>query len=52
VGFQERRSRRDAGGSVIAAGERDERLFKVGCALWGKGEVGQFLETSRLLAPR
>ena len=27
------------GGPTITKGERNERLFKIGCALWGKGEV-------------
>jgi hypothetical protein len=40
IDFQERRDRYASGGSVIVEGERNERLFKVGCALWGKGEVG------------
>jgi hypothetical protein len=40
VDFQERRDRYASGGSAIVEGERNERLFKVGCALWGKGEVG------------
>ena len=25
---------------MIVEGERNERLFRVGCAMWGKGEVG------------
>ncbi|MFL6332058.1 MAG: bifunctional DNA primase/polymerase [Pyrinomonadaceae bacterium] len=29
-----------SGGSTIVEGERNERLFRVGCAVWGKGEVG------------
>jgi hypothetical protein len=33
------RKRAGLGGSIIVNGERNERLFKVGCALWGKGEV-------------
>jgi hypothetical protein len=40
VDFQAFRDRKSAsGGPVIVEGERNERLFKVGCALWGKGEV-------------
>jgi hypothetical protein len=39
VDFQERRDRKATGGPVIAEGERNERLFRVGCAMWGKGEV-------------
>jgi hypothetical protein len=39
IDFQERRVRSSSGGSIIADGERNVRLFKVGCALWGKGEV-------------
>jgi hypothetical protein len=32
--------RRSSGGGVlIPDGERNERLFKIGCALWGKGEA-------------
>jgi hypothetical protein len=27
------------GGVLIPDGERNERLFKIGCALWGKGEA-------------
>jgi hypothetical protein len=39
--FQAHRDRKRAGveGTTIVEGERNERLFKVGCALWGKGEV-------------
>jgi hypothetical protein len=37
VDFQERRERKSGG--VIAEGERNERVFKVGCALWGHGEA-------------
>lgn len=44
VDFQERRDRRASCGMVIVEGERNERLFKVGCALWGKGEVGSSAE--------
>lgn len=41
VDFQAYRDRRTPnGGTVIVEGERNERLFRVGCALWGKGEVG------------
>jgi hypothetical protein len=42
VDFQAHSDRKRAGmgGSIIVEGERNERLFKVGCALWGKGEVG------------
>jgi hypothetical protein len=41
VNFQAHRDRKraGAGGPAIVEGERNERLFKVGCALWGKGEV-------------
>jgi hypothetical protein len=42
VDFQAHSDRKRAGlgGPIIVEGERNERLFKVGCALWGKGEVG------------
>jgi hypothetical protein len=41
VDFQAYRDRKaSAGGTAIVEGERNERLFRVGCALWGKGEVG------------
>lgn len=40
VNFQEYRDRRASAGGAIVQGERNERLFRVGCALWGKGEVG------------
>lgn len=41
VNFQAYRDRKvTSGGPVIVEGERNERLFRVGCALWGKGEVG------------
>lgn len=39
VNFQAHAGRPRAGGSTIVEGERNERLFKIGCALWGKGEV-------------
>jgi hypothetical protein len=40
VNFQAYRDRKASGGGpVIVEGERNERLFRVGCALWGKGEV-------------
>jgi hypothetical protein len=41
INFQAHSGRRraGAGGSTIVEGERNERLFKIGCALWGKGEV-------------
>ncbi|HEX8354173.1 MAG TPA: bifunctional DNA primase/polymerase [Pyrinomonadaceae bacterium] len=40
VDFQAYRDRKASGsGPVIVEGERNERLFRVGCALWGKGEV-------------
>lgn len=40
IDFQTYRDRKPAGGGgVIVEGERNERLFKVGCAIWGKGEV-------------
>jgi hypothetical protein len=45
VNFQAYRERRSSpGGAIIVEGERNERLFKVGCALWGKGEVGSHTE--------
>jgi hypothetical protein len=45
VDFQAYRDRKaSAVGSAIVQGERNERLFKVGCALWGKGEVGSRAE--------
>lgn len=40
VDFQAYRDRKpSAGSTVIVEGERNERLFKIGCAMWGKGEV-------------
>jgi putative DNA primase/helicase len=40
VNFQAERERRSVcGGGVIVEGERNDRLFRVGCALWGKGEA-------------
>lgn len=50
IDFQERRTGRSAGGPVIVEGERNERLFRVGCALWGGGEVGGRAELFRRLA--
>jgi len=45
VDFQAYRDRKSSGGGpVIVEGERNERLFRVGCALWGKGEVGSRAE--------
>jgi hypothetical protein len=45
VDFQAYRERKATGGGpVIAEGERNDRLFRVGCALWGKGEVGSRAE--------
>ena len=46
VDFQAHRDRKRSGisGAAIVEGERNERLFKVGCALWGKGEVGSAAE--------
>jgi putative DNA primase/helicase len=32
------------GGSMIVEGERNDRLFRAGCAMWGKGEVGSRAE--------
>jgi hypothetical protein len=51
VDFQAHRTRRGAGvsGSTIVEGERNERLFKVGCAVWGKGEVSGRSELFRQL---
>jgi len=34
-----RECRSSLGGSVIVEGERNDRLFRIGCAVWGKGEV-------------
>jgi hypothetical protein len=41
IDFQAFKDRKPTGtgGPVIVDGERNVRLFKVGCALWGKGEV-------------
>lgn len=39
VNFQVERERRVTGGSIIVEGQRNERLFRVGCAMWGGGEV-------------
>ena len=47
INFQEQRERRS--GSVICEGERNEKLFRVGCALWGKGEVGSRSELASYL---
>jgi hypothetical protein len=45
VDFQAYRDRKSSGGGpIIVEGERNERLFRVGCALWGKGEVGSRAE--------
>jgi hypothetical protein len=45
VDFQAYRDRKvTSGGGVIVDGERNVRLFKVGCALWGKGEVSSRAE--------
>ncbi len=46
IDFQAHRDRKRAGisGSVIVEGERNERLFKIGCAMWGRGEVGSHSE--------
>jgi putative DNA primase/helicase len=45
VNFQaSSRSRSYGGGTTIVQGERNDRLFRVGCALWGKGEVGSRAE--------
>jgi putative DNA primase/helicase len=37
--FQERRTRRNSDGAIIPEGERNVRLFRVGCAIWGSGNV-------------
>lgn len=29
-----------SGASLIVEGERNHRLFRIGCAMWGKGDVG------------
>jgi hypothetical protein len=41
IDFQAHRDRKRSGitGAAIVEGERNERLFKIGCAVWGKGEV-------------
>jgi putative DNA primase/helicase len=46
VDFQAHRDRSRAGvsGATIVEGERNNKLFKVGCALWGKGEVSSRAE--------
>ena len=41
VAFQENRSHRERGG-LIAEGERNDRLFRIGCALWGGGDAPDF----------
>lgn len=38
INFQERRPRAGAGG-IIPEGERNDTIFRVGCAIWGKGEA-------------
>ena len=43
IDFQERRSCRTPG-RIIMEGERNEQLFRIGCALWGAGDA-QDLET-------
>jgi putative DNA primase/helicase len=37
-------SRAFSGATVIVEGERNDRLFRVGCATWGKAEVGSRAE--------
>jgi hypothetical protein len=39
IDFQERRARQAPGAGVIPDGERNETLFKTGCAIWGQGEA-------------
>jgi len=38
VNFQERRTH-TRGGGIIGEGERNARMFKIGCAIWGKGQA-------------
>jgi hypothetical protein len=51
INFQAHCDRKQAGGAgaTIVEGERNERLFRVGCALWGKGEVAGAAELLRRL---
>jgi hypothetical protein len=46
VDFQAHRDRKRAGisGSTIVEGERNERLFKIGCAIWGAAEAQDIVE--------
>ncbi len=39
VDFQERRGAHTRGGGVIGEGERNDRMFRIGCAIWGKGQA-------------
>jgi hypothetical protein len=39
IDFQEKRTRRSSGDSIISEGERNEGLFRVGCAIWGSGNA-------------
>jgi putative DNA primase/helicase len=44
IDFQDRRDRRTGGGATIGAGERNDRLFRIACAIWGKGQARDMTE--------
>jgi hypothetical protein len=48
VDFQERRERK-ADGAIIAEGERNEQIFRVGCAIWGKGKAADAVDLAAQL---
>jgi len=37
INFQEKKLLESPGGAVIRDGERDDRLFKIGCGRWNEG---------------
>jgi len=39
VDFQERRKRTTGAAGAISEGERNERIFRIGCGIWGKGQA-------------
>jgi len=44
VDFQERRTHTHGGGAIIGEGERNERMFKIGCAIWGGGNASDLTD--------
>jgi hypothetical protein len=48
VDFQERKDRKVSGG-IIPEGERNETVFRVGCAIWGKGDAVDLVDLAAQL---